>query len=65
MPIRLSKREKELLAALRAIEEDRKYQSLHGWPHFTSNPTESEWKSESRDKAWRMVWDVLKKYEAK
>jgi peptide methionine sulfoxide reductase MsrB len=53
-----------MLAALRAIAEDKKYQSLTGWPHFTSNPTEQEWKQESAEKAWRMVWNVLAKYEA-
>jgi hypothetical protein len=51
----------DLLEALRAVVKDRAYQKLTGPPHFTSAPTESEWKRESAERAWAMVEAAIAK----
>jgi len=53
----------EMLAALRTVKADREYQRLHGAPHFTSAPTEMDWKRESAEKAWGMVDAAIAKAE--
>jgi hypothetical protein len=57
--------EEELLGALQALKSDQAYQQLHGWPFFTSAPTEMEWKAESRDKAWGLAEAAMAKAEAR
>jgi len=54
-----------LAGALDAVKKDRAYQELHGAPHFTSAPTEQEWKAESARKAWGKADAALAAHEAK
>lgn len=51
----------ELLEALEAVVADREYQKLSGAPHFTSAPTEGEWKADSAKKAWAKAAAALAK----
>ncbi len=49
----------DLASAIQALIADREYQKLHGWPHFTSAPTEMEWKADSAKKAWKAAEAAL------
>lgn len=44
-----------LRGALVGVKKDRAYQKLTGGQHFTSAPTEQEWKAESAKRAWAAV----------
>ena len=55
----------DLLAALKAVVADRAYQRLTGGLHFTSAPTEQDWKRESAEKAWALVNAAIAKAEGR
>ncbi len=49
----------DLARAIEGLIADREYQKLYGWPHFTSAPTEMEWKADSAKKAWKAAEAAL------
>ena len=55
----LEARVKELEAALQALLDDREFQRLPGYPHFTSEATEWKWKRDCAKKAWDNAAKVM------
>jgi len=54
----------EMADALELEKLNRAYQKLHGAPHFTSAPTEHEWKHDKLVKTMASTIDALATYEA-
>lgn len=43
------------VSALAKVQSNQEYQSLNGYPHFTSAPTEYEWKRDSQKETDNLV----------
>jgi len=47
------------ISALAKVQSNQIYQSLHGYPDFTSAPTEYEWKRDSQRETDDLVQNAL------